>query len=75
MDDTGGSAAAVPGPMTQEPIPMDQEPGSDLTEDEQEAWNKSEKARAEELGMAMAAELTLTQEAAAATKAKEARES
>eukprot|EP00972_Heterocapsa_arctica_P040533 5972152-Heterocapsa_arctica.AAC.1 len=55
----------------QDPVPMEQDPGSDLTPEEQEAWNKSEAARAEELGMAMAAELTAAKEEA--TKSAEAR--
>eukprot|EP00972_Heterocapsa_arctica_P091123 13446429-Heterocapsa_arctica.AAC.1 len=75
MEDTGGSASAVPGQMTQEPAPMDQDhiEGGELTEEEQETWRKSEKKRAEELGLAMAAELVLAQEEAMAA-AKVARE-
>jgi hypothetical protein len=55
---------------------MEQDPGADLTPEEQEAWNKSEAARAEELGMAMAAELTAAkEEATKSAEAKKARES
>eukprot|EP00972_Heterocapsa_arctica_P045899 6774133-Heterocapsa_arctica.AAC.1 len=42
MEDTGGSAAAVPGQMLQDPAPMDQDPkdGGELSEEEQETWNR-----------------------------------
>eukprot|EP00972_Heterocapsa_arctica_P043301 6387859-Heterocapsa_arctica.AAC.1 len=72
MEDTGGSAAAVPGQMTQDPAPMDQDhkDGGELTEEEQETWKKSELKRAEELGLALAAELAVSQEEAAAAAAR-----
>eukprot|EP00972_Heterocapsa_arctica_P070242 10375373-Heterocapsa_arctica.AAC.1 len=75
--DSGGSAAAVPGQMTQEPAPMDQDPkdGGELSEVEQETWKQSELGRAQELGRAHAAELAVSQEEAGITVAREARES
>eukprot|EP00972_Heterocapsa_arctica_P044145 6516820-Heterocapsa_arctica.AAC.1 len=77
MEDTGGSAAAVPGQMSQDPAPMDQDPkdGGELSEEEQETWNRSELERAKELGLALAAEMAVSQEEAAAAAAKEAPES
>eukprot|EP00972_Heterocapsa_arctica_P097717 14418328-Heterocapsa_arctica.AAC.1 len=75
--DTGGSAAAVPGQMSQEPAPMDQDPkdGGELPEEEQETWNRLELGRAQELGRALAAELAVSQEEAGVATAREARES
>eukprot|EP00972_Heterocapsa_arctica_P030944 4550649-Heterocapsa_arctica.AAC.1 len=79
IDDSTGGAAEVPGQMTQpegqEPAPMNLDAGADLTQEEQEAWNRSQIARAEELGLDLAAQLTAAKEEAAATEASKTRES
>jgi hypothetical protein len=73
MDQSAGGAEAVPGQMTQpegqEPAPMELDAGADLTPSEQEAWNRSQIARAAELGEDLAIQLTAAKEEAAAKAA------
>ena len=66
------AAAPVPGdltqPGTQDPKPMEVDGAArgPLTQEEQEQWDALEQARAADLGMEMAAELTTAKEEAAA---------
>ena len=68
-------AAAVPGAMTQpgeqapKPMELDGGEGGALSQEEQEQWDRSELARAEELGMELAGKLTAAKEEAAAKAA------
>jgi hypothetical protein len=74
-EDTFAGAAEVPGSMSQaagqEPKPMDLDGGggSPLSQEEQELWEKSEAARAEELGIDLARKITAAKEEAAAQAA------
>ena len=68
-------AAEVPGTMSQpgeqapKPMELDGGEGRTLSQEEQELWDKSELARAVELGMEMAGKLTAAKEEAAAQSA------
>eukprot|EP00972_Heterocapsa_arctica_P035337 5199228-Heterocapsa_arctica.AAC.1 len=68
--ETPGAAAAVPGAMTQpdgqQPAPMEQDAGGEFTQEEQELWDKSQSARAAELGRELAGKLMAEKEEAAA---------
>ncbi len=74
-EETFAGAAEVPGfmsqPGEQEPKPMELDGGggSPLSQEEQELWDKSEHARAVELGIEMAGKLTAAKEEAAAQAA------
>ena len=69
------AAAPVPGAMTQpeeqqaKPMELDGGDGSALTQEEQEQWDRSELARAAELGKELADKLTAAKEEAAAKEA------
>eukprot|EP00972_Heterocapsa_arctica_P023347 3439594-Heterocapsa_arctica.AAC.1 len=76
MDLCTGGVDAVPGAMTQpgsqEPLPMEQdEPRGPLTQEEQESWDRSQAAKALELGEALAKQLIADQNAAAAPGTRE----
>eukprot|EP00972_Heterocapsa_arctica_P091147 13449384-Heterocapsa_arctica.AAC.1 len=77
MDQTSGGVEAVPGPMTQpegqEPAPMEQDARGELTPEEQEAWNRSQMARAAEIGEDLAKKITAEKEEAAAKEAPRAK--
>jgi hypothetical protein len=68
-------AAAVPGCMTQpgeqspKPMELDGGEGKDLSQEEQDLWARSERAREEELGLEAAARLSTAKEEAAAQEA------
>eukprot|EP00972_Heterocapsa_arctica_P083154 12254283-Heterocapsa_arctica.AAC.1 len=74
MDQSGGAAAAVPGDMTQpeeqggHPMELDADRGP-LSQEEQEAWIRSEARQAAELGEEIAEKLIAAQKEAAATEA------
>jgi sRNA-binding protein len=76
-EETFAAAAAVPGAMTQpeeqgaKPMELDGGEGGALTQDEQEQWDRSELARAAELGKEMAEKLTAAKEEAAAKAASQ----
>jgi hypothetical protein len=70
--DQPAQAAAVPGSMTQpgeqspKPMELDGGEGKALSQEEQEQWARSERAREEELGLEAAARLATAKEEAAA---------
>ena len=57
----------------QQPAPMEQDAGGELTQEEQESWDKSQLARAEELGKELADKLMAAKEEAAAKEATRAK--